>query len=196
MEQPGSRKSAAQVSDSHHAPEDEKDEVLSATTTLVLDEESLDGRRKYKGSFSFTVPNMGQRVDIGVLRTQYLAEVPNVEGEGASLAEALAYLGVTLNHEKCPQWWQDSNRGIELYDYPPLIRLYADARAYTARFLGAAPQSARDEDADAGGSGAEDSGDVEPDVQPSPQRSQTLASFGPGGDGAHGSVPSGEEPGG
>lgn len=192
MEQPGNRKSASQVSEHHHAPPEQENKPMSPKTKLLLDEQSLDGRRKYKGSFPFTVPNMGHRVDIGVLKTQYLNEVPNVEGEAQGLAEALAYLGVTLDHEKCPDWWTASNNGIGLYDYPPLVSLYAQARAYAATFLGAAAEPTVDESADAGGPGTDGDGDVEPDLQPPPERSETLVEFGPGSHGAPGDISSGE----
>lgn len=196
MEQPVSRKSAAEVGDDLRKPAAEDDKALSPKTVLVLDEQSRDGRRKYAGNFPFTVPNMGHRVDVGRLRTQFLQEVTNVEGEAGNLSEALAYLNITLDHDNCPQWWRDSKLGIELYDYQPLLRLYAIARAYEATFLGAPVDLVGDEDADEGGSGADGGGDVESDVQPPPERPQTLASFGPGSDGAHGSVPGGEGSGG
>lgn len=194
MQQPAGRKSASQVSEDRSAPKEKTAPPMSPKTILVLNEQSLDGRRKYHGKFPFKVPSMGDRVDIGVLKTKYLNEIANVEGEGYSIAESLAYLGITLNHDKCPQWWQDSNRGIELYDFQPMLSLYAQARAYAATFLGAAPEHPRDEGADAGGSGAEGDGDVEHDVQPPSERSETLVSFGPGSDGTDGDVPGGQEP--
>ena len=188
MEQPASRKSAAQVGAELREPPAEDDKPLSPKTVLVLDQQSRDGRRKYAGNFPFTVPNMGHRVDVGRLRTQFLQEVANVEGEAQSVAEALAYLNITLDHDTCPQWWRDSKLGIELYDYSPLLSLYAQARAYEATFLGAPAEPVDDENPDAGGPGVDGGGDVEPNVQPAPERSQTLASFGSGSHGTPGIV--------
>lgn len=195
MEQPASRKSAAEVGADLRKPAAEEDKALSPKTVLVLDEASRDGRRKYAGNFPFTVPNMGHRVDVGRLRTQFLQEVANVEGEAQSISEALAYLNVTLDHDGCPQWWRDCKLGIELYDYPPLLSLYAQARAYEATFLGATIKPVDDESPDAGGSPTDGGGDVEPDVQSSPERSQTLASFGPGSHGTPRTVPGSQESG-
>lgn len=148
----------------------------SPTTTIDIDVSSPDGRRHYKGSFSYKVPTLGDRADIAVLKSRYLQQLSNVGTEGDVVAEMLAYLSITLDAASAPEWWKTSKEGIDLYDYAPVLALYGGCREYEAKFLGG------DEgDGSAAGSDAEGSEDdadrgVDEDVQPAPQRRETIAS--------------------
>ena len=154
----------------------------SPTTWLTLDSESRNGLRKYAGKFKYKVPSMGERVDIDVLRAQYLQHAANVTGTGQAVSEALAYLAVTIDSASAPAWWKESKNGIELLDFAPLLSLYALGRAYEASFLG----SGTDTGASANGVGDEPDdaagNSVESDVPATPQRRTVLASFGARGD--------------
>jgi hypothetical protein len=191
MEQPTSRKSVAQVAAKAAAEPDAP--PSSPETVLDLDESSMNGLRTYKGKFKYRVPTMGDRVDIVALKAQYLQQLTGVDNDGDNIAEALAYLNVTLSTEKngCPQWWVDSKGGINLYDFQPLLALYAKARAYEATFLGRAPVVKLDEGADGEGPDADGDGAMGRGVQDPPVGRKVLASFGAGGSGAGDADPGG-----
>jgi hypothetical protein len=183
MQQPANRKSAAEVARSRREEPDDQDKEILPVTTLNLDVSGGNGRRTYAGKFRFKVPTMGDRIDIGALKAQYLQQLEGVDGSTDSLADALAYLNVTLDAKSVPDWWRDSNFGIDLYDYQPLLTLYAMARAYEATFLGGSDDAAGDEGEAEGGPDGDGDGDVGDDVQPPAQRRQVLATLGKGGDG-------------
>ena len=191
MDQPLNRKSIADVADTS---DDVEEEVpTSPEKVLELDESSFNGLRSYKGKFKYKVPTMGDRVDIAALKSQYLQQLTGVDRQGDNIAEALAYLNVTIDAKECPDWWKDSKFGIGLYDFTPLLSLYAKARAYEATFLGGRPEPATDESKDGEGRADPADGDVDGDVQDSPVGRKVLASFGKGsGRTAHDVAGSGE----
>lgn len=153
-------------------------EQLSPVTVLSLDVQGGTGRQ-YTGKFKFKVPTMGDRVDISASKARYLTELENVESFGANIAEALAYLHVTIDSESVPEWWTESNNGIDLYDFEPLLSLYAEARAYERRFLGASANVGDGAGEDEAGPGDDGPGDVGEHVSPAPKRREVLADFSP-----------------
>ena len=175
------RKRMSDVSPRGETPKE--DAPVSPTTVLSIDVKSLDGRRAYRGKFKYSVPTMGDRVDIATLKAQYLQQLSGVDPGGANVADALAYLSVTLDDKEVPDWWKDSQRGIKLYDFQPLLVLYAEARAYEATFLGGRSVAGADEGEDTGGPADDADGDVGSDVQDPSDGPQVLASFGKGGRG-------------
>jgi hypothetical protein len=165
---------------SKHAAEENG--ASSPTTWITLDTESLDGKRKYAGKFKYRVPNMGERVDIDTMRAQYTQQITNVSGTGQRVAEALAYLYVTIDAATAPQWWKDSQGGIELYDFQPLLSLYASARAYEATFLGGGKAADADSEGDGDKLDPDADGGMESDVPVPAKRRTILATLGEGSD--------------
>ncbi len=180
MDQPPSRKSIGDVAEEAAKPET----ALSPHKVLELDCKSANGRRSYKGKFPYKVPTMGDRVDIATLRAQYTQQVQNVAADGVSIADMIAYLNVTLDQEKCPDWWKESKFGIDLYDYTPIMELNDLGRAYEATFLGDGSDAGGDEGTNEDGSGADADRNVDDNVSTPPDGRQVLASFGKGGSGA------------
>lgn len=175
-----SRKGVAAIAAAREEAPAAASAAVSPRTVLELDAPSANGRRQYKGRFEYKVPTMGGRVDISALKAQYLQQSKGVDAVGDHVAEALAYLYVTIDHEKAPQWWKDSNRGIDLYDFQPLLKLYAAARAYEATFLGDDPDAGGDDIEASVGADAHADGGVDDAVQAPPERREVLASFGQG----------------
>lgn len=190
MEQPRNRKRVADVASER---EQSDESPTSPETYLELTEESLDGRRKYHGKFKFKVPTMGDRVDIGVLKARYGQQL-SLDASPDNIAEALAYLNVTIDAEAAPKWWKDSRGGIGLYDFQPLLALYAKARAYEATFLGGRSKPDADEGADDDGSDADAGGSVDEPLPDTPVRRKVLATLGKGGGGADTADAGGGEP--
>ena len=161
-------------------PKPEASEALSPIATLSLDVSGGHGRR-YAGKFKFKVPTMGDRVDIAATKARYLTQVSNVEGLGDNIAEALAYLHTTIDDEGAPDWWKSTNQGVDLYDFQPLLTLYADARAYERKFLGTDSDVGEGAGEDPEGSGDDGEGAMGGDVSPASQRRTVLADIGSGG---------------
>lgn len=195
VDQPA-RKRAADVAAKAAAP---SDEALSPSTTLEIDCASPDGRRRYAGSFQFKVPSLGDRIDIDVLAAKYLQQMKTA-AEGYQLARMIAYLAVTISTEGAPEWWTKSKQGLELYDYQPVVELYARAVAYEARFCGGPAVDAGDRDEAEGEPAAADPGDVGGRVRPPAQRREVIADLGARGprarpDDEGGEIDAGEEAG-
>ena len=168
------RKGAANVARVVTKPATEA--ALSPKTTLVLDVTAAGGK-KYEGKFQFRVPSMGDRIDIAALRSRYLQELEHVDSTGTNIADALAYLSITIDNASAPAWWRDSNNGIDLYHYEPLFKLYALGRAYESTFLGYTVDDPATDGSDADGLHADVDGNVDGDVQPTVERSEILAEF-------------------
>lgn len=185
--EPSNRKRMGEIVDSH-VTEDEKKELPPVTTIKIDAVTPL--KKHYKGTFTYHVPTLGDRVDISRMRAEYLGQTKVVEDDdGVNLAEMLAYLHTTIEDKDTnPEWWTGSKRGIDLYDYSPIVTLYAAARAYEATFLGGTTDVTDSQEEDGGEPGAVDPGDLERDVPPSPERRTIVEIDGKGGVGAHTSV--------
>lgn len=178
MEQPSRKSGTAQVAAERA---NEASSPVSPETVLEVDVYGGDGARHYVGKFRFKVPTMGQRVDIAALKARYTQELQNLDRQGDNIADAIAYLNITLDAKSAPAWWTDSKGGIDLYDFQPLLSLYAKARAYEATFLGGRAKPAGDDGAPEGGADDAAGGDVGDGVQSPAERPQVLATFGKGG---------------
>lgn len=175
------RKRAADVAGARMQPTVEAE---SPITRIEIDEQSPDGRRRYKGTFQFKVPTLGDRADIAALKARYLQQLSNVGDEGTAVAEMLSYLGVTIDVESAPEWWKKSKLGTDLYDYSPVVALYGRCRQYEATFLGPRTESRSDEGAVAERPDVAPSSNVGESVQDPPKRREVLATVGARGHGA------------
>jgi len=150
----------------------------SPVTQIDIDEQSPDGKRRYKGVFVFKVPTLGDRSDIAALKTRYLQQLTNVADDGQALAEMLAYLAVTIEFEKAPEWWKKSKLGMDLYDYAPVLALYGRCREYEATFLGGGPVAPSNEGATPTGAESSAPGDMGTHVPAAPKRREVVATVG------------------
>lgn len=178
--EPSNRKRMADAATSHVT---EGKEELPSVTTIEIDTMTPHGK-PYKGVFTYHVPTLGDRIDISRMRAEYLGQtkIVDIDDEGVGLADMLAYLHATIeDRETDPVWWKESKRGVDLYDYAPILALYAAARAYEATFLGGSTDSGDDKTEDGETPVATDSGSVERDVQSSPERRTLIEIDGKGG---------------
>jgi hypothetical protein len=171
--QPKSRKSAAATAAARQQA-DEEEVPSSPATVLSVDFTSPQGKH-YDGKFKYKVPTLGERVDISVLKAQYLQQVDNVSMEGTQLADMLAYLAITVElNDATPAWWKESKQGIDLYDYQPVVALYTEARSYEARFLGGDKTAGGTEESNGNGSDDAGDGNVDGSVQPTAERRKII----------------------
>lgn len=165
------------------AEEDEKDtELLPAQQPIEID--CKDGRgKRYTGRFLFTVPNIGQQIEIGKLKAIYLPQGSPADVNATVLVETICFLTVTIafndTHKK-PAWWNP----LKAYSMEPYTQLYGRCLEYEARFHGGVEEPRDDEGGlREGDDGGEVPGDGEvrvgDEVRPASKRQETLA-----GDGA------------
>ena len=137
----------------------EDGERLTPVYAFDLDVEGEHGKR-WTGSFVFRVPTVGQKIEIGHLKSTFL---PNgsVQGIGsetlaAGFAEMVAYLSITLT--KYPDWWKP----LDMYDPNPLAEVFKEAIEYEHRFHGR--DTVDGDDQVRAGSGERSGGDDPTDV--------------------------------
>lgn len=152
---------------------------LPATTKLSIDVEGTRGRR-YKHTFTYTVPTLGQQIDIGKLKSLYLPQGASADSNAALLVEQICYLTITIDQKTVPDWWVP----MEMHDATPIGALYKEALDYERKFHGGS-RSADDggagsgvdgEAEDEGGSSAPPDGGVGDGAQPPAKRRKTLSS--------------------
>lgn len=154
-------------------------ESLPPTTTIELDITDQRGKR-YVGKFLYHVPTLGQQVEIGRLKTQYLPQGSPADMNAATIVEVTAYLTVCIEFNDAypkPAWWNP----LQAYSMEPYSALFGRCLAYEAKFHGESSVDRGDERApeQEGPSVGSDPVRVERQIQPPPKRRETLA-----GDGA------------
>lgn len=161
------------------SPKEEGD--LPATTQIEIDVVGSRGKR-YQHVFTYTVPTLGDQIDIGKLKTLFMPQGSGADPNAALLNEQIAYLTVTIDQDSVPSWWVP----MEMRDAAPIGALYREALDYERRFHGAPAETRGDGpdegvdvaegDSDAGtGTDAADGG-VGGGAQPPAQRRKTLSS--------------------
>lgn len=98
-------------------------------TTLSIDAKDTRGKR-YKASFVYKVPTIGEQIEIGRLKAAYLPQGAAADRNAQLLVEQICYLEVSIQKTDLPAWWKP----FELYDAAPVTALYAEAIKYERRF--------------------------------------------------------------
>jgi len=153
---------------------------LAPITKIHLDVEGTRGKR-YKHTFTFKVPTLGDQVKIAQLKANYLPMGAAADPNGFAIVEQVSFLTVTIDPKSLPDWWDVWN----LYDATPISALYKEVTAYERRFHGGA--AARDLDhggegvapkagQDGGGDDSEGDASVGEEASAPAQRRKTLAS--------------------
>ena len=147
---------------------------LPPTTVISIDVEDSSGRR-YQGKFVYSVPTLRHMVAIARIKAGYLPGGSPMDAAGAAIVEMLSYLEVTIGKENRPDWFTNS---LDLYDMTPVSELYKEALDYERKFhRGSANAGSSGASAGAGSDRTDQSAVVE-DVEPTPQRRETLFSHG------------------
>jgi hypothetical protein len=164
------------------APTEEAEEALdeiSPVTTLSIDVTDTRGRR-YRGDFVFKVPTLGEQIQIGRLKNEFLPNGAASDPNSLALNEQICFLQVTI--QKKPDWWKP----FQFYDATPVSALYGEALKYERTFhsghagdRSTAPDTEGAEVADADGTA--DQADVGRKVPAPPKRRETLVAHSSGG---------------
>lgn len=153
-----------------------EDEDIPATTRIDLDVEGTRGR-KYKGTFVFKVPTIGDQIRIGQMKAAYLPSGAGADPNSAMLVEQICFLEVTMQGDK-PPWWAP----LEMFDAAPISELYRRALDYERRFHGAGTKSEDNSEVVSGSDGSHSDGEngMGRKVQATAERSETLVAHGEG----------------
>lgn len=110
-------------------PEDEDTgDDISPVLSFTVDVKDDFGQR-WKGDFVYKVPTLGEQIQIGRLKAEYLPNGAAADPNALGLVEIVCYLSVTLR--KKPDWWKP----FELYDSTPLMAVWKEVMAHEAKFL-------------------------------------------------------------
>ena len=114
------------------------DEIVQREKELVVHYRLATGQ-ELRGSFVLRVPDVGQRRLIAVtgasMRMGYPASAFGTDAN--AMIDAIAYLSATIREQDRPEWL--GARGFDGLEDPRILyRLYEEALAHEARFLGAA----------------------------------------------------------
>lgn len=162
--------------------EEEEHEQLPPTDAISIDVRDSRGKR-YKGTFLFTVPDIGTQIEIGKMKAAYLPQGSAPDPNALTLVEIVCFLTATLTFNEQfpkPSWWNP----MKAYSAEPYTALYGRCLEYEARFHGERKEPQRDEgDAgeseDSGGDAGRRAAGLGGEVRPPAKRPETLA-----GDGA------------
>jgi len=140
----------------------------------------VDGRGKhFVGKFTYKVPQMGDQIEIGAVKSGYLPAGCMADPQALFIAEMIAYTYVCITD--APDWWKPHL----FYDAKPLEAVYARCRKYEDRFHGRDADGGSDR-VGSGREGAEDDlaaedggdGDVGGELRAPAKRREILAGDG------------------
>ena len=80
------------------------------------------------GKFKYKRPSLGDRSRIDVMRTRLNGDLTMLDQETIDFNEAIAHLRHTLIDY--PDWWKDSNMGLDLYDGNVVAEIFNRCMAY------------------------------------------------------------------
>lgn len=87
----------------------------------------------YTGDFTYKRPTVGDRSRIDVMNKRLNGDLLTLEPETVQFNEAVAYLRFTLT--KFPDFWKDSNMGMDLYDSNVVVEVYNKCSKFEEEYL-------------------------------------------------------------
>lgn len=84
------------------------------------------------GDFVYCRPTLGERTNIDVMRARLSGDFRTLDPDIAAFNEAVAHLRFTL--KKFPDWWAQSNYGVDLYDSNVVMDIYEKAANFEAEW--------------------------------------------------------------
>ena len=115
--------------------------------TQVVGEES---GINWVGDFVYMRPTIGARSQINALSVRFNSDLTSLDPQILDINYALAHLRITLQEH--PEWWFDSNFGVDLYDYNVILEIYAKCvefeRNWKSKIHGTTDDTTTDQDGD------------------------------------------------
>lgn len=129
---------------------------------------------RYAGEFVGKVPNLGDQIAIGQMKTAYLPAGSPADPNALSIAEMISYCQIALTEK--PDWWKPHL----FWDVKPLQVVYGRCLDFEEKFLGITSDGGGDargasgEETDEGAAADRAGGDVDGGVQAPPKRREVL----------------------
>lgn len=87
----------------------------------------------FVGNFRYKRPSLGDRSRIEVMLRRLSGDLFTIDQNIQLFNEAVSHLKYTL--EEFPDWWKESNFGLDLYDSNVVIEIYNECMSYEENFL-------------------------------------------------------------
>lgn len=84
------------------------------------------------GEFVYRRPTLGERSSIDVMRARLNGDLRTLDPDVIAFNEAVSHLRYTL--KKYPDWWAESNFGMNLYDSNVVMHIYELAAIFDANW--------------------------------------------------------------
>lgn len=84
------------------------------------------------GEFVYKRPTLGERTSIEVMKTRLNGDLRSLDPDISAFNEAISHLRYTL--KKYPDWWANSNYGMDLYDANVVMHIYELAAIFEAEW--------------------------------------------------------------
>ena len=91
--------------------------------TFDLNKKGSDTQKVYTGSFTYRRLSIGNQGKAGVLKAQLNGDLANVGQDVDQLHEMISWLRFGI--VDYPEWWRESNFGIDLYDGNIVKEIYS-----------------------------------------------------------------------
>lgn len=100
--------------------------------TFALDVKGEESGKRYIGEFTYKRPNLRQSSEIAKFKTRLDGDLTNLDTSISMLHQMLSQLRFCLI--KYPDWWSESDFGLDLYDCNVIIELYKEAMDFEKKF--------------------------------------------------------------
>lgn len=88
----------------------------------------------WTGKFKYRRPTIGHRSRIDVMRARLNGDLETVDTETKDFNEAISHLRWTIIES--PEWWKDSNFGLDLYDGNVIGEIYSKVMEFEKEWRG------------------------------------------------------------
>ena len=97
-----------------------------------FDVKGQETKKRYIGEFIYKKPNLKASSEIAKYKTRLDGDLKNLDSYIKSLHQMLAQLRFGII--KFPEWWEESDFGLELYDWNIIIELYKKIMEFEDKF--------------------------------------------------------------
>ena len=89
--------------------------------------------KNWTGEFVYHRPTLGDRSRIDQMRARLSGDLDSLSQEVDEFNQSISHLRFTL--KKFPEWWVESNYGLDLYDGNVISEVYNRCLDYETKFL-------------------------------------------------------------
>lgn len=100
--------------------------------TFTLNVIGSETKQAFDGTFTYKRPTLGKRLEANKMEARLREEKITLDGNVNRYVEMISYLRFGLI--AYPDWWKNSNFGLDLYDINIIIELYNECDKFEAEW--------------------------------------------------------------